>query len=266
MNPKIIIIFFIFLFAICISISICLTSTTLQPTPPVQTPVQIPIQTPVQTSVQTSVQTPVQTPVQTSVQTSVQTPVQTPEPAPATSVLEYKPFIAGTQTATPANDWGNGNSIYLDRHNVNCDNKPINELHLFRPAADKIQWQYTCANGGNLGSSIAKSTPGSDWGGGNIDFLDRHDANCGDNNVMTQIHLSRPTPDQIQWQYSCAPNTQSKKLNCRQVTTGANDDGGGNSIYLDRHDIKCNSNEAISRIHLKRTDDHNYQFEYTCCS
>lgn len=83
---------------------------------------------------------------------------------------------------------------------------------------------------------------------------------------MTQLQLVRPTGDQIQWKYTCAPNTQSKPLSCRQVTTGANEDGGGNTIYFNRHNIKCNANEAISRVHLTRPSGNQIQWEYTCCS
>jgi len=201
----------------------------------------------------------------TSSTSSTPSTASTPLTASTPSV-DYVQFNSGTQTGTGANDWGGGNSIYLDRHNINCGNKPLNQLQFVRPAGDKIEWKYTCADGGKLGSNVSKSTPGSDWGGGNTIYLDRHDANCGDNNVMTQLQLVRPTGDQIQWKYTCAPNTQSKALSCRDLKTPANEDGGGNTIYFDRHNIKCNANEAISRIHLTRPSGNQIQWEYTCCS
>lgn len=187
------------------------------------------------------------------------TPASTLKPA-------YVPFNAGSQTHTDANDRGNGSSIFLEKHNVNCGSKALNQLQLAKPTENQIQWKYTCADGGKLGSRVVKSTPRNLLGNGNTIFLDRHDADCGTDNVMTQIQLVRPTENQIQWKYTCAPSTQSQKLNCRQVTTDTNDDGGGDSTFLDKHDIKCNSNEAISRLRLNRTNDKNYQFEYTCCS
>jgi hypothetical protein len=187
-----------------------------------------------------------------------------PSTAPS-STDPIVPFKAGSQTNTNLNDEVGGSIIFLDRHNVNCGAKPLNQLKLNR-SGNQIQWKYTCADGGKLGSASAKNTPGNDDGGGKAIFLDRHDADCGEENVMTQIQLHRPTDKQIQWKYACAPNTQSKKLTCRKLTTNPNEDGGGNVIFLDRHDMKCNENEAISRIKLKRPDDKNYQFEYTCCS
>lgn len=192
---------------------------------------------------------------------------KTPEPAPAPAPApSYSPFTAGSQTATAGNEWANGNIIYLERHNADCGSKPINQLRLNRPADNQIQWQYTCANGGELGTPVNKSTPANESGNGNTIYLERHDADCGTNNVLTKLRLNIPADNQMQWQYACAPNKQSKELTCRDVTTISNDNGGGNSIYLDRHNIKCEPNEALSRVRLNITDDKNYQFQYRCCS
>ena len=43
-----------------------------------------------------------------------------------------------------------------------------------------------------------------------------------------------------------------------------NDDGGGNSVFLDRHNVKCGHDEAISSFHLKRGGN-KYQIVYKCC-
>ena len=43
-----------------------------------------------------------------------------------------------------------------------------------------------------------------------------------------------------------------------------NDDGGGNSVFLDRHNVKCGHGEAISSFHLKRGGN-KYQIVYKCC-
>ena len=184
---------------------------------------------------------------------------------PASTTPAYVAFKAGAQTGTGAIDWGGGNSVYLDRHDVDCSNKGLNQLQLVRPTDDTIELKYTCADGGKLGSNVSQSTPANDDGGGNTEFLDRHDANCGDNNVITQIQLARPTVDQIQWKYTCAPNTQSEALTCRDLITPANDDGGGSTAYLDRHNIICDADEAVSRIRLNRPSDNQIQWQYTCC-
>ena len=190
-----------------------------------------------------------------------------PASAPVPVQAPYIPFSAGNQQTTPSNDGGGGNAVFLDRHNIDCGNQPLNRLHYSRTGDNTFQYQFTCANGGQLGAVSQQATPFNDEGNGNTIYLDRHNADCGSGNVMTKLHLNRSGNGMYQWQFACAPNTQPQPLNCRQTSTGMNNDGGGNSIFLDRHDIQCNSNEALSQIHLQRNSAGNqYQFEYTCCS
>ena len=49
------------------------------------------------------------------------------------------------------------------------------------------------------------------------------------------------------------------------TTTPVNENGNGNAIYLDRHDVRCNENEAISKIRLNTLEGNRYQFQYKCC-
>lgn len=60
------------------------------------------------------------------------------------------------------------------------------------------------------------------------------------------------------------------KLSCRNSYTPWNYEGGGNAVYLDRHDVKCDSNELLSQFHLTRQqqDDGNmyYRYDYRCCT
>uniref|UniRef100_A0A7M5XH61 P-type domain-containing protein n=1 Tax=Clytia hemisphaerica TaxID=252671 RepID=A0A7M5XH61_9CNID len=52
---------------------------------------------------------------------------------------------------------------------------------------------------------------------------------------------------------------------CRDLATNINDDGRGNAVYLDRHDVKCDDGEALSGFHLKRSGGNKYQITYKCC-
>lgn len=181
---------------------------------------------------------------------------------------KYIPFVAGVQQTTPSNDGGGGNAIYLDRHDINCGNNGINRLYYKRTGDNTFQYQYNCTNGGVLDPNLIKTaTPFNDEGGGNTIYLDRHNADCGDNKVMTRVHLNRDQAGKYQIEYNCATNKQSQKLKCRNVSTQMNDYGNGNSIYLDRHNIVCDNNEAISQLRLVRSADGlKYQYQYTCCS
>jgi hypothetical protein len=122
---------------------------------------------------------------------------------------------------------GGGNSIYLDRQNIDCKNNAIKRFHLVRDGAGKIKYEVTCSSG-DLGSSTNKDTGANDWGGGNSVYLDRHNIECGSDSVLSQFHLSRPSDNQIRYDYTCKKS--NKPLTCRDVTTPANEDGGGNMI------------------------------------
>ncbi len=52
---------------------------------------------------------------------------------------------------------------------------------------------------------------------------------------------------------------------CRAVTTALNDEGGGNAVYLDRHQLSCRADESLSQMHLVRSGNNTYQYKYTCC-
>jgi hypothetical protein len=60
------------------------------------------------------------------------------------------------------------------------------------------------------------------------------------------------------------------KLSCRNSYTPWNFEGGGNAIFLDRHNVKCDSNELLSQFQLTRQqqDDGNiyYRYDYRCCT
>lgn len=74
---------------------------------------------------------------------------------------------------------------------------------------------------------------------------------------------ARPTDD---------PNIEGfvTELSCRNASTPWNYEGGGNAVYLDRHDVRCNPTELLSQFHLTRQQqpDGNifYRYDYRCCS
>jgi hypothetical protein len=53
---------------------------------------------------------------------------------------------------------------------------------------------------------------------------------------------------------------------CSNRATPWNDEGGGNMIYLDRHDIACNDNENLTRFKFVRDQRGKFQYQYRCCS
>jgi hypothetical protein len=53
---------------------------------------------------------------------------------------------------------------------------------------------------------------------------------------------------------------------CVDRTTVANDFGGGNTIFLDRHNVQCNPNEVLSGFQLSRPKPNQIAYKYKCCS
>jgi len=168
---------------------------------------------------------------------------------------------------TNFDDEGGGNTIYLDRQQIDCKDNAIKRFHLSREYKDniptgKMKYEITCSSG-DLGLSTNKDTGANDWGGGNSIYLDRHNMDCGSDSVLSQFRLVRPKENEIRYDYTCKKS--NKPLTCRDVTTPANDWGGGNSIYLDRHDVSCNENEVISKVQLTRPTGGEISYKYKCC-
>jgi hypothetical protein len=162
---------------------------------------------------------------------------------------------------TPSNKWGRGNSIYLDRHNMDCGDDAIRQFRLYRPAGNRIAYNYSCLEGTNS-SRYNKSTRSNDWGGGNTIYLDRHDVNCGNRNIH-RIKLYRPAGNRIAYAYSCgrrgvAPST------CTNRYTKWNTESSQN-IYLDRHNVSCPGNTALTRFKLQRNGKGKFRYYYRCC-
>ncbi len=173
---------------------------------------------------------------------------------------------------TQFNDEGGGNTIFLDRHNVDCSNNGINRFILTRDGKGNFRYDYSCSapyiDGMNMTDNEVKSatfnsTGLNDQGGGNSIFLDRHQVDCGEDGAITQFHLdSMGTNNKYQYNYRCIK--MNKPMTSRMVTTPANDDGGGNSIYLDRHNVACADDEVMNYFTLYRPSDNQIAYSYRC--
>lgn len=172
------------------------------------------------------------------------------------------PFKKGEARNTPPNEDGEGgrNFLYLDRHNLDCASDVMNQFVLTRPIANKIAYNYTCSSGGELGESSDKFTSAKTG----HNRLDTHIVDCGKDSVLSSFRVTRPGGgDNIRYDYKCR---QSKKpLKCRNLETTADTDGDRNLVYLDRHNVKCNDDEALSRFKLNRKMGKKMLYEYTCC-
>lgn len=113
-------------------------------------------------------------------------------------------------------------------------------------------------------SATTKTTPTNDWGQGRTWYLDRHHVACDPGTAMSRFKLTRPSDPQIAYSYSCAALPGDRK-DAVQQKTPMNDDGGGNVIYLDRHNVQCPVGSALQYFHLDRDGTGRMlQYTYSC--
>ena len=171
---------------------------------------------------------------------------------------------------TRFNENGDGKVYYLDRHNVSCNKDGLNRFKLNTDDSGdyNIAYEFGCLTGlGITETTEKKTTADVDGDPPHTVYLDRHTVDC-DNKPITQFKLGRDSDGtKIQYKYQCGNTTASNS--CRDVTTGYNDQGAGNVRYLDRHDVKCNEGEYLSKFRLDAKDDDTtgkYRYEYKCCT
>jgi hypothetical protein len=63
----------------------------------------------------------------------------------------------------------------------------------------------------------------------------------------------------------CAAPLPPSNLTCRDAHTPWNAEGGGNAVFLDRHNVVCQDGELLSQIHLTRSGKDTYRYDYKCC-
>lgn len=160
---------------------------------------------------------------------------------------------------TTANDDGAGNVVFFDRHVLNCGQFGMRSMHLIRPSYNQIAFNYQCQQAGESTSQFRMTTANDD-GGGNMVYLDRHGVDCY-NKPLQYVHLTRPSGNQISYHYKCGANDLS---NISDHYTPSNDDGGGNAVFLDRHNMSCPAGKVMSFFRLFRPSDNTISYHYKC--
>ena len=131
----------------------------------------------------------------------------------ATIQYEYKCLTGidtsdgGEHNTAPDVDGDPPHSVYLDRHTVDCKNKPITQFKLHRNSAgDKIFYKYHCAKAPNSSTCRDVTTEYNDQGGGNVVYLDRHAVNCNEGEYLSKFRLDaddNDTTGKYRYEYKC---------------------------------------------------------------
>ena len=165
--------------------------------------------------------------------------------------------------STKLNDSGQGNSVYLDRHTINCGKGIISQFKLNNNGKGKINYNATCIPDPNNSEYTKHFTPLNDDGRGNTVYLDRHNIDCKNQGLISRIKLVRGgNAKKVGYKYTCKA---SGVKSCSNQSTPWNDKGAGKNVYLDRHNVSCPSGKALKRVKLTRDGKGKYRYDYTCC-
>ena len=105
---------------------------------------------------------------------------------------------------TPDVDGDPPHTVYLDRHTVDCDNKPITQFRLHRNSdGDKIHYKYSCGNTIPSSSCRDVTTNYNDQGAGNVIYLDRHAVSCNEGEYLSKFRLDAGDTDKYRYEYKC---------------------------------------------------------------
>jgi hypothetical protein len=153
---------------------------------------------------------------------------------------------------TPKNDWGNSEIFYLDRHNVNCgSNEAVQGFKLIRPTSKLLSYKYVCkSKSPSISEKTYEDKTGANETAGNkkrsANYLDRHNVMCKNGYALQRFKLEREG-NKIFYSFKCVQVSCDANLSLETTKT---DNGGFNTIYLDRQDIRLKTNEVMVGFHL----------------
>ena len=173
-------------------------------------------------------------------------------------------------TNTGFQDDGDGDAVYLDRHTLHCAaGYLINYVKLERNSGhNKIKYTYKCCKS-QLSCSDSTTTNGRSYNGGgqgNSVYLDRQSIQCY-NKGLSYLKLAR-SGNYWNYKYDCCKvSYASSSVYCYSKSTGFANDGDGESVYLDRHTISCNSQtDFVTYMKMSRNRGHDkVKYDYKCC-
>ena len=171
---------------------------------------------------------------------------------------------------------GGGNSDFWDKHHVDCGaNNVMTQWQLKRnnDNNDEIGFQYRCCDAAPDTECAPEAfTPDNNDGGNEVTHFDRHTIGekCKNGQALKSWRLQPRGGKDVRFSYQCCglnklSSYQLANPHCSDHETGESDSGGGNSYFMDRHNIKCEDGRMLKKWHLKNNGK-KMKIEYTCCS
>ena len=113
--------------------------------------------------------------------------------------------LTSSDAKTGDDDAGDWNTIYLDRHNVDCSGSVLGGFRAvasYKP--NKIRYDYSCKAAPSAVSwTCTDKSTNADQESKNFNYLDRHDVKCADDEVMSQFRLQRVGDGKFKYAYKC---------------------------------------------------------------
>lgn len=202
------------------------------------------------------------------------TPSPSPSPSASPPAVSKQYHVLPYETKPVFYEDGKNKMWSLSGLDVTCRQSKrlpnaLSQFHLNTDSKHNIKYGYKCMFGvenehmlNDLGIG-AKNTNCVTHGDGNTVYLDNHIVDC-DKSPIIQFRGNRClSTDKFRYDYRCGNH---KSESCRDVSTDFNDEGGGNVLYLDRHNVKCKEGEEyISKFRLIRDGQGSYRYDYRCC-
>ena len=99
---------------------------------------------------------------------------------------------------------GNVNSaLYLDRHTVDCNNKPITQFRLHRDGTKKVYYKYKCGNVSTQNNACRETSTPWNQESNSVHYLDRHYAKCNPDEYITKFGLVRDGKGKFRYNFRC---------------------------------------------------------------
>jgi len=133
---------------------------------------------------------------------------------------------------------GSAKLDYLDRHDIRCsEGSVLSSFAMHGPCKDGIHYTWQCLDL-PLVQCESRTTPGSSFGSGKIDYLDRQHVACNSGELLTEFHLNAVSdeslaPAAINYNYKCCMPKCEQALQISGSWTQVQYSSGNQTIEYD---------------------------------
>jgi len=179
---------------------------------------------------------------------------------------------------TKSNDYGSGATIFLERHNIDCQQGALTGFVLKKDSAQKMHFDYTCSLPEKCTEKCLKAIDEADKRlcktlstkedvlgnelGNSADYLEKHEIKCPEGFALKAFKLDR-VPPKVKYTYTCCPGTLKNAASIMTTPTAYGDFSTGN--FENQHVKLQRPDEVITGFHLivnKQKKSLNYKVEY----